>query len=143
MASGALSSAPCRRTAILKIRPMRRLSKPSPTVSCPTCRKFSGGIWVVIRIEELPDEETIRIMDLGSPYNLLGLYRGIDVGHKEQSGVAPLNDTIFLYRQSILLYRLETGQPLNAVVQHVLIHEIGHHFGLSDDDMDRIERSAD
>lgn len=98
---------------------------------------------VVIRIEELPDEETIRIMDLGSPYDLLGLYRGIDVGHKEQSGVAPLNDTIFLYRQSILLYRLETGQRLDAVVQHVLIHEIGHHFGLSDDDMDRIERSAD
>ena len=98
---------------------------------------------VVIRIEDLPDDETIRVMDLGSPYDLLGLYRGIDVGHKEQAGVAPLNDTIFLYRKSILLYRLETGQRLDAVVQHVLIHEIGHHFGLSDDDMDRIERSAD
>lgn len=98
---------------------------------------------VVIRIEEVPDAETIRVMDLGSPFDLLGLYRGIDVGHKEQAGPAPLNDTIFLYRKPILLYRLETGQPLDAVVRHVLIHEIGHHFGLSDDDMHRIEESAD
>ncbi|MEM9684475.1 MAG: metallopeptidase family protein [Pseudomonadota bacterium] len=98
---------------------------------------------VVIRIEEVPDADTIRVMNLGSPYDLLGLYRGIDVGHKEQAGPAPLNDTIFLYRKPILLYRLETGQPLDAVVRHVLIHEIGHHFGLSDDDMHRIEDSAD
>jgi predicted Zn-dependent protease with MMP-like domain len=98
---------------------------------------------VVIRIDELPDEDTMRVMGLASPYDLLGLYRGIDVGHKEQAGVAPLNDTIFLYRKPILLYRVETGETLAAVVRHVLIHEIGHHFGLSDDDMDRIERSAD
>ena len=98
---------------------------------------------VVIRVEELADDETCRVMNLDSPYNLLGLYRGIDVGHKEQAGIAPLNDTIFLYRRPILLYRLETGEPLADVVQHVLIHEIGHHFGLSDDDMERIEQSAD
>ena len=98
---------------------------------------------VVGRIEEEADAETCRVMDLSSPYDLLGLYRGIDVGHKEQSGIAPLNDTIFLYRKPILLYRLETGETLADVVQHVLIHEIGHHFGLSDDDMERIERSGD
>ncbi len=98
---------------------------------------------VVIQIEEEADAETCRVMDLSSPYDLLGLYRGIDVGHKEQAGIAPLNDTIFLYRKPILLYRLETGDTLADVVRHVLIHEIGHHFGLSDDDMERIERSGD
>jgi predicted Zn-dependent protease with MMP-like domain len=94
---------------------------------------------VVIRVEEFPDEETEEEMDLDSPFDLLGLYRGVALPH--QSVMAARNDVdmIFLYRRPLLDYWCETGEDLVAVVRHVLIHEIGHHFGFSDDDMERIE----
>jgi predicted Zn-dependent protease with MMP-like domain len=94
---------------------------------------------VVIRVEEFPDEETEREMELQSPFDLLGLYRGIDLAHKSSSDPAPMPDMIFLYRRPILDYWCETAEDLAHVVRHVLIHEIGHHFGLSDDDMEAIE----
>ena len=96
---------------------------------------------VVIRVEEFPDEETEEEMDLESPFDLLGLYRGVAL--PQQSVLAPRNDVdmILLYRRPLLDYWCETGEDLAAVVRHVLIHEIGHHFGFSDDDMERIERS--
>lgn len=98
---------------------------------------------VVIRVDEFPDDETIRTMELESPFDLLGLYHGIDIGHKT-TGMTPENvDMIFLYRRPILDYWCETGEDLNALVRHVLIHEIGHHFGLSDADMEHIEESDD
>jgi len=94
---------------------------------------------VVIRVEEFPDEETEEEMDLESPFDLLGLYRGVAL--PQQSVMAPRNDIdmIFLYRRPLLDYWCETAEDLFAVVRHVLIHEIGHHFGFSDDDMERIE----
>ena len=94
---------------------------------------------VVIRVEEFPDEETEEEMDLESPFDLLGLYRGVAM--PQQSVFATRNDVdmIFLYRRPLLDYWCETGEDLAAVVRHVLIHEIGHHFGFSDDDMERIE----
>jgi predicted Zn-dependent protease with MMP-like domain len=94
---------------------------------------------VVIRVEEFPDEETEEEMDLESPFDLLGLYRGVAL--PKQSVLATRNDVdmIFLYRRPLLDYWVETGEDLAAVVRHVLIHEIGHHFGFSDDDMERIE----
>ena len=94
---------------------------------------------VVIQVEEFPDEETEEEMDLDSPFDLLGLYRGVAL--PRQSVLAPRNqvDMIFLYRRPLLDYWCETGEDLYAVVRHVLIHEIGHHFGFSDDDMERIE----
>jgi predicted Zn-dependent protease with MMP-like domain len=94
---------------------------------------------VLIRIEEFPDEETEREMELESPFDLLGLYRGVDLTRQSLFDLRSTPDMIFLYRRPILDYWCETGEDLFAIVRHVLIHEIGHHFGLSDEDMERIE----
>ncbi len=96
---------------------------------------------VVIRVEEFPDAETEAEMELESPFDLLGLYRGTALPWKSVSDPRPQLDMIFLYRRPILDYWCETGDDLFAVVRHVLIHEIGHHFGFSDADMERIENS--
>lgn len=92
-----------------------------------------------IRIEEFCSEETEAEMGLESAFDLLGLYRGVSLDRKSVSDVPADVDTVFLYRRPILDYWCETGEPLSHVVRHVLIHEIGHHFGLSDDDIARIE----
>ncbi|HUC64770.1 MAG TPA: metallopeptidase family protein [Stellaceae bacterium] len=97
---------------------------------------------VVIRVDEFPDEETEREMDLASPFDILGLYRGVALPHQSVMDPRAEPELIFLYRRPILDYWCETGEPLPAVVRHVLIHEIGHHFGFSDEDMERIEREA-
>jgi predicted Zn-dependent protease with MMP-like domain len=94
---------------------------------------------LVIRVEEFPDEETEAAMELESPFDILGLYRGVALPHKSVSDPQALIDMVFLYRRPILDYWCETGEDLVDVVRHVLIHEIGHHFGFSDADMERIE----
>lgn len=94
---------------------------------------------VPIRVVEFPDEDTEVEMELESPFDLLGLYRGISLDRKSVLDVPADLDIIFLYRRPILDYWCETGDHLTDVVRHVLIHEIGHHFGLSDADMERIE----
>lgn len=94
---------------------------------------------VVIRVEEFPDDETLREMGLESPFDLLGLYRGVSLDQKSVLDTPQDVDMIFLYRRPILDYWCETGENLWSVVRHVLIHEIGHHFGFSDEDMARIE----
>jgi predicted Zn-dependent protease with MMP-like domain len=94
---------------------------------------------VVIRVEEFPDEETEAAMGLESPFDILGLYRGVALPHKRISDPRADLDMIFLYRRPILDYWCETGEDLAHLVRHVLIHEIGHHFGFSDEDMARIE----
>jgi len=96
---------------------------------------------VVIRVEELPDEETEEAMGLESPFDILGLYRGVALPDKSISDPRPDLDIVFLYRRPILDYWCESGEDLMRVVRHVLIHEIGHHFGFSDEDMARIEES--
>ena len=96
---------------------------------------------VVIQVEEFPDEETEAAMGLESPFDILGLYRGVALPHKSVSDTRPDLDMIFLYRRPILDYWCETGEDLAHLVRHVLIHEIGHHFGFSDEDMARIESS--
>lgn len=98
---------------------------------------------VVIRIEDFPDEETGREMDLESPFDLLGLYRGIALTDKSVSDPGGEPDMVFLYRRPILDYWCETGEDLVHLIRHVLIHEIGHHFGFSDADMDALENMAD
>jgi predicted Zn-dependent protease with MMP-like domain len=98
---------------------------------------------VVIRVVDFPDEETMKEMGCETEFDLLGLYRGVDLARKSVADVVMDVDMIFLYRRPLLDYWCETGEDLTHLVRHVLIHEIGHHFGLSDDDMERIESQAD
>ncbi len=99
---------------------------------------------VVIRIEEFPDEDVMRDMNLENPFDILGLFTGVGLaqdGAIEESGRLP--NTVHLYRRPILDYWAEHDEALGAIITHVLVHEIGHHFGLSDEDMERIEAAAD
>jgi len=82
-------------------------------------------------------------MGIENPFDLMGLYRGVSLDRKSVMDAAPQLDMIFLYRRPLLDYWCETGEDLTHLVRHVLIHEIGHHFGLSDEDMERIEATAD
>ncbi|MBY8828616.1 metallopeptidase family protein [Hephaestia mangrovi] len=95
---------------------------------------------VVLRVEEYADEETLAALGIDHPLDLSGLYHGRPVGEKSSMDSGALPDMITLYRRAILEEWIETGVDLDALVTHVLIHEVGHHFGLSDDDMHRIER---
>jgi predicted Zn-dependent protease with MMP-like domain len=101
-------------------------------------RGHVGG--VVIRVQDFADDATLEEMAIESPFDLLGLYHGVPVGH-DSSFAAPRQDVdmIFLYRRALLDYWCETGLALTDIVRNTLIHEIGHHFGYSDDDMDAIE----
>ena len=94
---------------------------------------------VVIRVVEFPDAETSEEMELETPFDLLGLYHGIDLPHQSVSDPPREPDIIFLYRRPLLDYWGENEVTLGELVRHVLIHEIGHHFGFSDDDMAWIE----
>ncbi|MGH7000787.1 MAG: metallopeptidase family protein, partial [Stellaceae bacterium] len=80
---------------------------------------------VVIRVDEFPDEDTEREMELESPFDILGLYRGVALPRKSVSDPRPDFDIIFLYRRPILDYWCETGEDLAHLVRHVLIHEVG------------------
>ncbi len=97
---------------------------------------------VVIRVQDLPDHDTIAEMGLHSPFDLLGLYRGVSIDRKSVTNVATDLDMIFLYRRPLLDYWIESGDPLWRLVCNVLIHECGHHFGFSDQEMARIEEEA-
>ena len=107
----------------------------------PTLARFVKD--VEIRVDDFPDEETEREMGLESPFDLLGLYRGVALPNKSVSATQSDLDRIFLYRRPILDYWCETNEDLYDIVRHVLIHEIGHHFGFSDADMDRLEGEAE
>lgn len=97
---------------------------------------------VVIQVLDFPDDETLEDLDCESPFDLLGLYRGVDLTRKSFFDQPDDSDLIYLYRRPLLDYWCETGDNLADVVRHVLIHEIGHHFGYSDEDMDRIEQGV-
>lgn len=98
---------------------------------------------VVILIEEFPDAETEAEMDLESPFDLLGLYHGISLDRKSVSDAPDDVDRILLYRRALLDCWCETGEDLEALIRNTLIHEVGHHFGFSDDDMDHLESDDD
>ncbi len=99
---------------------------------------------VVIHVADFPDEDVLDEMNAESPFDLLGLFTGVGLaqdGAVVESGRLP--NHVFLYRRPILDYWAEHEETLGGIVTHVLVHEIGHHFGLSDDDMERIEARAD
>lgn len=97
---------------------------------------------IVFRVQEFPDNETLDALELESPFDLMGLYHGVDMASKSVSDPVPGIDMIYLYRRPLLDYWCETGEDLGHLIRHVLIHEIGHHFGLSDDAMHAIEENA-
>jgi predicted Zn-dependent protease with MMP-like domain len=92
-----------------------------------------------IMVEDAPDDETLEGLGIENPWELTGLYRGVPLTQKGVLDVPQEPDTILLYREPILLEWIETGEELFGLVRNVLIHEIGHHFGLSDADIDRLE----
>ena len=98
---------------------------------------------VSISVEEMPDDETLEDLGIESAWELTGLYRGIPLTERSLSDVAPQPDLIFLYRQPILLEWIETGEDLYRLVRNVLVHEVAHHFGFSDADIEAIEEEMD
>ncbi len=97
---------------------------------------------VVLVVEEFADEETLAVLGIEHPLDLTGLYHGRPVGEKSSMDTGAMPDRIHLYRRAILDEWVETGVRLDDLVAHVTIHEIGHHFGLSDDDMHALEDSV-
>lgn len=97
---------------------------------------------VVLLIEEFADEETLDAMGIDDPFELTGLYHGLPVGEKSSWGEPVTPDRIHLFRRPLLEEWIETGVALDALVTHVVVHEVGHHFGLSDADMHALEDAA-
>jgi len=106
-----------------------------------TFRELCEG--VIVRVDDFPTEEVLDEMGAQSEFDLLGLFHGVGLPHQSHQDVARLPNMIWLYRRPILDYWAEHDEPLGRIVRHVLIHEIGHHFGLSDDDMAAIEAASD
>jgi predicted Zn-dependent protease with MMP-like domain len=98
---------------------------------------------LVIRVEDFPTDEVLDQMNAGSEFDLLGLFQGVGLPFRSESAPTHMPNMIWLYRRPILDYWAEHDDTLGEIVTHVLVHEIGHHFGLSDDDMEEIERAAD
>jgi predicted Zn-dependent protease with MMP-like domain len=98
---------------------------------------------IVFAVEEFADDETLAALGLEHPLDLSGLYHGRPLGEKSSMDSGTMPDRIVLYRRAILEEWIETGVRLDDLVAHVTIHEIGHHFGLSDDDMHALEDSAE
>src|SRR3569832_1463224 len=98
---------------------------------------------VILRVEDFPTEEVMDEMHCESEFDLLGLFQGVGLPQQSLGDVARLPNMVWLYRRPILDYWAEHDESLGHIVRHVLIHEIGHHFGLSDDDMEAIEAQAE
>ena len=98
---------------------------------------------VIIRVDDFPTEEVLDQLDAESEFDLLGLFQGTGVPFRSNDDLPRLPNMIWFYRRPILDYWAEHDESLGHIVRHVLIHEIGHHFGMSDDDMAAIEASVD
>jgi predicted Zn-dependent protease with MMP-like domain len=98
---------------------------------------------LIIRVDEFPSEEVLDEMEAETEFDLLGLFQGTGLPLQSHSDIARLPNMVWLYRRPILDYWAEHEEALGDILRHVLIHEIGHHFGLSDSDMAEIEAGAD
>jgi len=106
----------------------------------PEFREVCGDL--VVRVEDFALDEVLDELGIDSPFDLMGLYQGLSLDKKSVLDAPREPDMVFLYRRAILDYWTENGEPLGEIVTHVLVHEIGHHFGFSDDDMEDIEAQA-
>ncbi|WP_304164131.1 metallopeptidase family protein [Phenylobacterium aquaticum] len=101
-------------------------------------RAMTGA--VIFRVEDFPPQEVLDEMGIEDPFELTGLYHGVDLAHRSILDPSLEPSMVFLYRRPILDEWAERGDvTLSELITHVLVHEIGHHFGLSDDDIDEIE----
>ena len=98
---------------------------------------------LVIRVEDFPTDEVLDQMRAESDFDLLGLFQGVGLPFRSESAPVQMPNMIWLYRRPILDYWADHEETLGAIVTHVLVHEIGHHFGMSDEDMEDLERAAD
>ena len=94
---------------------------------------------VVLQVDEYADDALLRELEIDHPLDLSGVYEGIPIGHRSVETSGTLPDRIRLFRQAILAEWAEEGEPFEHLVRHILIHEVGHHFGLSDADMHALE----
>jgi predicted Zn-dependent protease with MMP-like domain len=97
---------------------------------------------LVIQVDDFPSDEVLDEMSAQSEFDLLGLFQGVGLPFRSESAPVQMPNMIWLYRRPILDYWAEHEETLGAIVKHVLVHEIGHHFGLSDDDMAALEEAA-
>jgi acetylglutamate kinase len=104
-------------------------------------RRHVAGVG--INVEDLADDETLEEMGIESPYDLSGLYRGTPLHQRSVSDVVRAPDLIFLYRLAILLEWIEEGEDLYRLVRNVLVHEIAHHFGFSDAEIEALENEME
>lgn len=98
---------------------------------------------IILQVEDWPSRELLGDMEIADPYELTGLYEGKPVGEKSVDDFAILPDRILLFRRPLLDEWAETGVSLPDLINHVVVHEVGHHFGLSDEQMDAIEQAMD
>jgi predicted Zn-dependent protease with MMP-like domain len=104
-------------------------------------RDLCAGL--VIQVDDFPTDEVIEAMRAETEFDLLGLFHGVGLPFRSESAPGQMPNMIWLYRRPILDYWAEHNETLGDIVRHVLIHEIGHHFGLSDDAMAAIDKGAD
>ena len=105
-------------------------------------RRMTGE--VIFRVQDFADEETLDALEIEDPFELTGLYQGVDLARRSVLDPAPQASMVFLYRRPILDEWAERGEiSLGELVTHVLVHEIGHHFGLSDAQIEAMEAQAD
>ena len=97
---------------------------------------------LVIRVDDFPTDEVLDDLGAQTEFDLLGLFQGVGLPFRSESAPVQMPNMIWLYRRPILDYWAEHDETLGAIIAHVLVHEIGHHFGLSDDDMAAIEASV-
>ncbi len=98
---------------------------------------------VVIQVDDFPADDVLEEMQAESEFDLLGLFQGTGLPFRAESAPVQMPNMIWLYRRPILDYWAEHDETFGAIIKHVLVHEIGHHFGLSDGDMEAIENAAD
>jgi predicted Zn-dependent protease with MMP-like domain len=98
---------------------------------------------LVIQVDEFPTDEVLDALKADTEFDLLGLFQGVGLTHHYESTPVQMPNMVWLYRVPILLYWAEHDETLGAIVTNVLVHEIGHHFGLSDADMEAIEAGAE